>query len=155
QITQRTDKRNLATTIECSGNSPYGAANGQVSTGTWTGVGLAALLKECGLKPEAREVVFFGADKERERADAIELPHGRSMYVQDALDPNALLAFALNGKPLPADRGFPLRVIVPGWYGMTQIKWLSRIEVLDRRYEGTHMARNYHSIRDNDLLMET
>jgi DMSO/TMAO reductase YedYZ molybdopterin-dependent catalytic subunit len=74
-------------------------------------------------------------------------PHGRSMYVQDALNPEALLAFSLNGQPLPATQGFPLRLILPGWYGMTQIKWLSRIHVLDRRYEGQHMARNYLALR--------
>ena len=65
------------------------------------------------------------------------------MYVQDALNPEAMLAFSLNGQPLPAEQGFPLRLILPGWYGMTQIKWLGRIHVLDRRYEGQHMTRNY------------
>jgi DMSO/TMAO reductase YedYZ molybdopterin-dependent catalytic subunit len=155
EIKGRSDKRDLAVTIECSGNTPYGAANGQISTGTWTGVGLASLLRECAVKPEAREVVFFGADKERERGDAPEFPHGRSIYVQDAMESNVMLAYGLNGKPLPPDRGFPLRLLVPGWYGMTQIKWLTHIEVLDRRYEGAHMARNYHSIRDQNALIET
>ncbi len=155
QIRQRADKRDLAVTIECSGNVAAGAANGMVSSGVWTGVGLSSLLKECGLKPETREVVFFGADLERERPDAVEIPHGRSVYLQDALDPNAMLAFALNGKPLGPDRGFPLRVIVPGWYGMTHIKWLSRIMALDRRFEGIHMSRNYHTLREGDLAIET
>ena len=59
-----------------------------------------------------------------------------------------MLAYALNGSPLSPEHGFPLRLIVPGWYGMTQIKWLNRIEVLDRRYEGSHMARNYHTMRE-------
>jgi DMSO/TMAO reductase YedYZ molybdopterin-dependent catalytic subunit len=53
----------------------------------------------------------------------------------------------MNGSPLPGEHGFPLRLIVPGWYGMAQVKWLSRIEVIDRRYEGRHMARNYHGLR--------
>jgi DMSO/TMAO reductase YedYZ molybdopterin-dependent catalytic subunit len=69
------------------------------------------------------------------------------MYLPDALNPEAMLAFALNGQPLPAQQGFPVRLILPGWYGMTQIKWLGRIEVLDRRYEGQHMARNYLALR--------
>jgi DMSO/TMAO reductase YedYZ molybdopterin-dependent catalytic subunit len=73
-------------------------------------------------------------------------PHGRSMYLQDALVPENLLAFSMNGHPLTAEHGFPLRLIVPGWYGMAQVKWLSRIEVIDRRYEGRHMARNYQSL---------
>ena len=155
EIQQRPDRRDLGVTIECSGNTPRIAANGQVSNGMWTGVGLASILKECGVKPEAREVVFFGLDLEKERTDGPDVPHGRSIYIQDALDPNVMLAYALNAAPLPPDHGFPLRLIVPGWYGMTQIKWLTRIEVLDRRYEGTHMARNYHTLRDDGMLVET
>ena len=58
-----------------------------------------------------------------------------------------MLAFALNGQPIPAEQGFPVRLLVPGWYGMTQMKWLGRIEVLDRRYEGQHQVRNYLSLR--------
>jgi len=147
EIKQRADKRDLAVTVECSGNMAFGAFNGQVSTGLWTGVSLAAILKECGVKPEAREVVFLGLDVERERNATFSTVHGRSVFVQDALDPNAMLAYALNGEPLTPEHGFPLRVILPGWYGMTQIKWLAEIQVLDRRYEGTHMARNYHTIQ--------
>jgi len=147
QIRQRTGRRELAVTIECSGNNAYATANGQVSNGVWTGVGLAPILKECGLRPEAREVAFFGMDLERERDAPAAAAHGRSLYVQDALDPDTMLAYALNGSPLSPEHGFPLRLIVPGWYGMTQIKWLNRIEVLDRRYEGSHMARNYHTVR--------
>ena len=152
QIRQRTGRRELAVTIECSGNNAYATANGQVSNGVWTGVGLAPILKECGLRPEAREVAFFGMDLERERDAPAATAHGRSFYVQDALDPDTMLAYALNGSPLSPEHGFPLRLIVPGWYGMTQIKWLNRIEVLDRRYEGSHMARNYHTIRGAEAL---
>jgi DMSO/TMAO reductase YedYZ molybdopterin-dependent catalytic subunit len=53
----------------------------------------------------------------------------------------------MNGKPLPPEHGFPLRLVMPGWYGMAQVKWLTRIEVIDRRYEGRHMARNDQSLR--------
>jgi len=155
ELKQRPDKRDLGVVIECSGNTPRVAANGQVSNGLWTGVALASILRECGVKPEAREVAFFGADLERERAGGPEVLHGRSLFIQDAMDPNVMLAYLLNGDPLPPDHGFPLRLIVPGWYGMTQIKWLSRIEVLDRRYEGTHMSRNYHTIREAGVLMES
>lgn len=153
QLKVRRDTREEAVTLECSGNSPRPQRmNGLVSNGVWSGVGLASILKECGIKPDAREVVFLGLDMEREkkwqaRNQEYVAPHGRSMYVQDALNPEALLAFSLNGQPLPAEQGFPLRLILPGWYGMTQVKWLSRIEVIDRRYEGQHMARNYLSLR--------
>ncbi len=152
-LLRRPDRRDVAVTLECSGNS--GAPrimNGLVSNAVWTGVSLASVLKECGVKSEAREVVFFGMDSEREKkfqaADAeYTTPHGRSIHVQDALAPEGILAFAMNGQPLPADQGFPLRLILPGWYGMAQVKWLTRIEVIDRRYEGRHMARNYHGLR--------
>ena len=71
-----------------------------------------------------------------------------------------MLAFALNGQPIPPDQGFPVRLLVPGWYGMTQVKWLGRIEVLDRRYEGQHQVRNYLSLRsvptpDGPLWLDT
>src|SRR6185436_17566218 len=104
--------------------------------------------------PEAREIVFLGLDIERERTAAQETAHGRSVFVQDAMDPNAILAFSLNGQALTPEHGFPLRVILPGWYGMTQIKWLGEIQALDRRYEGPHMSRNYHTVTGNELQME-
>jgi DMSO/TMAO reductase YedYZ molybdopterin-dependent catalytic subunit len=156
EIMGRPDQRDQPVTLECSGNStrPTRMA-GLLSNGVWTGVPLAAVLTECGVKPEAREVVFLGADLEKEKKfqagnREYTAPHGRSIYIQDALGPDALLAFHLNGQPLPAKNGFPLRLILPGWYGMTQVKWLSRIEVLDRRYEGQHQVRNYLSLRSVD-----
>ena len=150
---QKRTRRELATTIECSGNSgDPRIMNGLVSTAAWSGVGLADVLKECSPQAEAREVVFLGMDAEEDRkweaANASYLsPHGWSLYVQDALLPDNLLAFAMNGAPLPPEHGFPLRLVMPGWYGMSQIKWLTRIEVIDRPYEGRHMARNYQSLR--------
>jgi DMSO/TMAO reductase YedYZ molybdopterin-dependent catalytic subunit len=152
-LLNRSDRRDLAVTIECSGNSGDSRLmNGLVSNAVWTGVSLAAVLEECGVPPEAREVVFLGMDSEQEKKweagnDTYLSPHGRSIYVQDAQSPENLLAFAMNGKPLPAEHGFPLRLVMPGWYGMAQVKWLTRIEVMDRRYEGRHMARNYQSLR--------
>jgi DMSO/TMAO reductase YedYZ molybdopterin-dependent catalytic subunit len=162
----RADRRDVAATIECSGNSgdPH-IMNGLVSNAVWTGVSLAAILKECVVEPHAREVVFLGMDSEDEKKwqagnVAYPSPHGWSIYVQDAQSPDNLLAFAMNGKPLSAQHGFPLRLILPGWYGMAQVKWLSRIEVMDRRYEGRHMARNYQSLRavktgDGTLWLDT
>ena len=70
------------------------------------------------------------------RRPRLEAPHGRRVFIQDALASDAILATELNGRPLDAERSFPVRLIVPGWYGMTQVKWLERIVVLDRRYEG-------------------
>jgi DMSO/TMAO reductase YedYZ molybdopterin-dependent catalytic subunit len=148
----RRPRRDLASTIECSGNSgDKRLMNGLVSNAVWTGVSLAALLNECGPDPEAREVVFLGMDAEEERKfeagnAPVSSPHGRSLFVQDALATENLLAFAMNGQPLLPEHGFPLRLVMPGWYGVAQIKWLSRIEVIDRRYEGRQMARNYQSL---------
>lgn len=151
-------------TIECSGNSGHpGLMNGLVSSAVWRGPALGPLLRDCGVLPQAREVVFFGMDGEREkkwaaREQEMYMPHGRSLFAQDALDGNALVAIQMNGRPLLPEHGFPARLIVPGWYGMTQVKWLNRIVVLDRRYEGRHMARNYHSIHAPEgpaIRMET
>jgi DMSO/TMAO reductase YedYZ molybdopterin-dependent catalytic subunit len=156
EIKARRDRREVPVTLECSGNSTRpNRMSGLLSNGVWTGVGLASLLKECGVKPEAREVVFLGLDMATEKkgganGERFEMPHGRSIYVADALNPEAMLAFSLNGQPLPAEQGFPLRLILPGWYGMTQIKWLGRIHVLDRRFEGQHMTRNYLAVRAVD-----
>jgi DMSO/TMAO reductase YedYZ molybdopterin-dependent catalytic subunit len=156
-------RKELAAAIECSGNNGHPRLmNGLVSNGIWAGIELAPLLRDCGVLPEAREVVFFGADVERERKwpagdRELEAPHGRSIFIQDALESGAILALQLNGRALSPEQGYPLRLIVPGWYGMTQIKWLNRIVLLDRRYEGRHMARNYHSIRNapENLVLET
>ena len=153
ELKRRPGRWDLAATIECSGNSGYPQLmNGLVSNAVWTGVSLAAILQQCGVKAEAREVVFLGADSEKEKKwqagnEEFLSPHGRSIHVQDALSPDPMIAFEMNGSPLPGEHGFPLRLIMPGWYGMAQVKWLTRIEVIDRRYEGRHMARNYHSLR--------
>jgi len=152
-LRSRAGRRELVVTIECSGNTgDPRVMNGLVSNAVWSGVGLADVLKECSVLPEAREVVFLGMDSEEDKkweaGNASYLsPHGWSLYLQDALAPDNLLAFAMSGTPLPLEHGFPLRLVMPGWYGMSQIKWLTRIEVTDRPYEGRHMARNYQSLR--------
>jgi len=152
-LLKRPDRRTVTTTIECSGNTgDPRIMNGLVSTASWSGVSLAEVLKECSLSPEAREVVFLGMDSEEDKKfeagnTSYSSPHGWSLYLQDALAEDNLLAFEMNGKPLTPEHGFPLRLIMPGWYGMSQIKWLTRIEAIDRPYEGRQMARNYQSLR--------
>lgn len=155
--------RRVPATIECAGNTKHQRImNGLVSNAVWTGVELAPLLQSCGVLPEAREVVFFGSDVERERKwpvgdRELAADHGRSIFIQDALEGGAILAMQMNSALLPLEHGYPVRLIFPGWYGVAQVKWLRRIVVLDRRYEGRHMARNYHSIRNgvDGLVMET
>ncbi|HLH40853.1 MAG TPA: molybdopterin-dependent oxidoreductase [Bryobacteraceae bacterium] len=157
------DRREMLVTIECSGNTgdPQ-IMNGLVSTAVWSGVGLAALLNECGVLPEAREAVLLGADVEQDPkfeagGASYVSPHGWSLFIQDAMAAGNLLAFAMNGRPLEPEHGFPLRLVMPGWYGMSQIKWLTRIELIDWHYEGRHMARNYQSLRalDGDLWLDS
>lgn len=153
QLKARTDRRDEGVTLECSGNSTRPQRmSGLLSNGVWTGVGLKSILEEAGITPEAREVLFLGLDLEKEKKfqagnREYQAPHGRAIHLLDALHPDTMLAFALNGQPIPREQGFPVRLLVPGWYGMTQVKWLGRIEVLDRRYEGQHQVRNYLSLR--------
>ena len=165
-LLNRPGRRDVPVAIECSGNSgDPRIMNGLVSNAVWTGVSLAALLRDCGLQPEAREVVFLGMDTEEERKweagnTPYASPYGRSLFVEDAQSPDHLLAWAMNGKPLTPEHGFPLRLVMPGWYGAAQVKWLTRVEVIDRRYEGRHMARNYQSLRAvktpaGDLWLDT
>jgi len=155
-------RRDLEFTLECAGNLPRPEImNGQVGNARWSGYRLAAVLRHCGVQPEAREAVFFGADQVRDSAGVGHGPHARSVFVPDVLDSEALLATHMNGAPLPVEHGFPLRLILPGWYGMAQIKWLTRIEFIDRRYEGAHMSRNYHTLHalpgvgGEPLILET
>jgi len=105
-LQRRPDQQETAVTLECSGNSGTPQLmNGLVGNAVWTGISLVSILKECGLKPEAREVVFLGLDSEKERKwqtgnQEYTSPYGRSIFVQDALDPRPMLALKMNGEPL-------------------------------------------------------
>ena len=136
-------------TLECSGNGVSKTFMGAAGNAKWTGTPLAPILKQCGLKPEGVEVVFWGADqgKEKIRESAYEQNFARSLSVQDAVWPTHLLCYEMNGEPLPAAHGYPVRLISPGWYGIASVKWLSRIEVLDRRLMNRFMGRDYVTIR--------
>jgi DMSO/TMAO reductase YedYZ molybdopterin-dependent catalytic subunit len=141
-------------TLECSGNGSSRGFIGAVYNSRWTGTLLAPLLKQCGIRPEAREIVFFGADKQGEtlrkgtpRETTAEVAFGRSIQLEDALGMNLLLAYERNGVPLETRNGAPLRLIVPGWYGIANVKWLVRIELRNRRYMGRFMGRDYVTLR--------
>jgi DMSO/TMAO reductase YedYZ molybdopterin-dependent catalytic subunit len=137
---------------ECSGNSPR-SIQGLSSNGKWTGVRLSAMLKQIGLDPKAREVVFFGTDRGKQdvvfRAQtfAVEQQFGRSITLENAMKPEPLLAWALNGDPLTLEQGSPLRLIMPGWYGVANVKWLSEIHLQEDRYLGNYQARWYRSVK--------
>jgi DMSO/TMAO reductase YedYZ molybdopterin-dependent catalytic subunit len=144
-----------AVTFECAGNGralldPRPISQPwlleAVGTGSWTGIPLAALLGEAGVSDAAVEILFTGLDRGIE--GDIEQTFQRSLPLADALRPEVLLAYGLNGGALPPQHGFPLRLVVPGWYGMTNVKWLTRITVLDEPFTGYQNARGYR-LRQN------
>ncbi|GIX04681.1 MAG: sulfite oxidase [Planctomycetaceae bacterium] len=141
-------------TLECSGNGASKGFLGAVYNSRWKGTRLVPLLKQCGWLPQATEVVFIGYDEQQEtlrkgtpREITFPVPFGRSMSLQDVLKHDPLLAYERNGQPLTPGNGAPLRLIVPGWYGIANVKWLRRIELRDRRYMGRFMARDYVTVR--------
>lgn len=147
-------KKDQLMTLECSGNGSSKGFMNAVYNSRWTGTALRPILEHCGIRREAKEIVFFGLDHQVEtlrpgtpRELKVEVPFGRSMSVTDALGLPTLLAYERNGAPLEKRNGAPLRLIVPGWYGIANVKWLTRIEVRDRRYMGRFMGRDYVTVR--------
>ena len=145
-------RKSVIATLECSGNSSNPGFMGAIGNIRWTGTPLALVLKECGLTTRGIEVVFFGADEkvEKIREQDYSQNFARSLSMNDALADDVLLAYEMNGEPLPKEHGAPLRLVVPGWFGIAWVKWLSRIEVLDRRYMSKYMAREYVTIRGEE-----
>jgi sulfane dehydrogenase subunit SoxC len=142
--------RTLTVTMECAGNG-RGLMNPRpisqpwlleaIGTAEWTGVPLKAILDEAGLSSTGREVLFTGLDR---GVQGEELQYyQRSLSLADAGRDEVLLAYEMNGQPLPPQHGFPLRLVVPGWYGMTSVKWLDSIEVLDHPFLGYQMVHSY------------
>lgn len=143
-------ERTLTVTLECAGNGRAGISprrqsqpwkHEAVGTAEWTGTPLGPILKEAGLAANAHDVVFYGRD--RGFSGGIEHDYGRSLSPAQALGDDVLLVWAMNGAPLLPQHGFPLRLIVPGWYGMASVKWLERIEVIDRPFDGYQQVGTY------------
>ena len=139
-----------AVTLECAGNgraqlSPRPLSQPwlleAVGTAEWTGIPLRGLLEEAGVTEDASEVVFRAMDRGIEGDE--EQQFERSLPLAHAFRDEVLLAYAMNGHPLPPQHGYPLRLVVPGWYGMASVKWLERITVLDRPFTGYQQARGY------------
>ncbi|MEO6034222.1 MAG: sulfite oxidase [Verrucomicrobiota bacterium] len=145
-------RKEIVATIECSGNGSSPTFMGAVGNARWTGTPLGPLLRECGLKKDGVEVVFYGSDEKTEKIKENDYLQNfaRSLSVPDALQDKILLAYEMNGAPLEPGHGYPLRLIVPGWYGVAWVKWLKRIEVQDRRFMGRFMARDYVTIRGEE-----
>ncbi len=135
--------------FECGGNSNAGF-NRLAGNARWAGTRLSDLLKDAGLEPSAKEIVFFGVDSGKETVthgrtgpQEVEQHFGRSLIPEDALRPEVLIVWEMNGAPLPPTHGAPVRLVVPGWYGVANVKWLNHIHVQDTRYAGRFMARDY------------
>ena len=148
--------RTLAVTLECAGNgrallSPRAHSMPwlmeAVGTAEWTGTPLAPLLEEAGVLAEAIEIVFTGLD--RGIQGDVEQLYARSLPVAEALREEVLLAYSINGQDLPPQHGFPLRLLVPGWYGMTSVKWLRSIAAVNEPFRGMQQDLSYH-IRDSE-----
>lgn len=151
------ERQEVTVTLECSGNSGLPFFTGGIGNATWAGTPLASLLDEAAVKDPGSEVVFWGADAGEQvwREMTVTEQFARSMSLADARNANNLLAYEMNGEPLPPLHGFPLRLIAPGWYGVANVKWLTRIEVLDHRYQGHFMARDYVTIREEERAGES
>jgi DMSO/TMAO reductase YedYZ molybdopterin-dependent catalytic subunit len=135
--------------FEFSGNNPA-RLNTLAGNARFTGTSLNALLKDVGLKATAREVVFFGVDKSSEdishgapQMASYEQRFGRSLATEDASQPEVMIAWEMNGQPLPPKNGGPVRLVVPGWYGVANVKWMDHIHMQDSRFMGRFMARDY------------
>jgi DMSO/TMAO reductase YedYZ molybdopterin-dependent catalytic subunit len=150
-------RQEVTFTLECSGNHGFPWFTGGIGNATWAGTPLAPVLEEAGVLDQGIEVVFFGSDMGTEEVRQIKMPQhfARSLAVADAMDPQVLLCYEMNGAPLPQLHGFPVRLLVPGWYGIANVKWLQRIEVLPTRYQNRFMARDYVTIREQQVDGQT
>lgn len=133
---------------ECGGNRET-IVNGLVGNARWRGVTLKRLLEEAGIQDGAKEIVFFGGDigSEEIRGAEVDKAFARGLSIPDAMRDENMLAFEMNGEPLPLYHGRPLRLIVPGWYGVANVKWLTQIHVQDTRYMGRFMGRDYVTLK--------
>ncbi len=173
------ERRELDFTIECSGDNGFDWFSSAIGNARWAGTPLSSVLEEAGISEHGSEIVFYGVDsgtvtirdnigvlrpgKTGKVTDdgeggldlTITERFARSMSIRDALHRDNLLCYEMNGEPLPPEHGFPVRLIVPGWFGVANVKWLTRIEVRDQRYAGRLMARDYVSIREEHRKDQT
>ena len=145
-------KQTMPVTLECAGNNrkdlvpgvpgnPF--QDGAVSNAVWGGASLVDVLSNAGIKPGAKEVLFEGCDTGITEPGKSSEPYLRSLSLDVAMHPDTMLAYEMNGEQIARDHGFPLRLIVPGWYGMASVKWVRRITVLDHNFEGFFQTDRY------------
>lgn len=157
-------KQGFQVTLECCGNSrvpdPWArmtrsamesvTGHGIMGNAEWVGVALSEILNRAGVSSSAMEVVFEGADHGADEIEGgpLEVTYERSLPIKKALHHDTLLAYEMNGEPLTPLHGYPLRLIVPGWYGMNSIKWLVGIHVLDHTFDGFYQTERYMTVND-------
>jgi DMSO/TMAO reductase YedYZ molybdopterin-dependent catalytic subunit len=142
----------VTTVMECAGNNRLALAPlpsgepwqaGAVSAATWTGVPLGAVLDRAGVREQTVEILFRGADRGTPKDGPANIPFARSLPLEKARAAGTLLAWGMNGGPLPAAHGAPLRLVVPGWYGMASVKWVERLDAIDAPFDGYYQANRY------------
>jgi DMSO/TMAO reductase YedYZ molybdopterin-dependent catalytic subunit len=148
----------MPVTLECAGNGRSGVTPRShsmpwsyeaVGTSEWTGTPLRPLIEQAGPSEDVIDVSFTGADRGFDGG----VPHdfGRSLTMGQLTEPDVLLVYEMNGQPLLPQHGAPLRIVVPGWYGMASVKWLTRIEALTTRYQGYQQVQTYqHRAHEDD-----
>ncbi len=150
-------RRTISVTMECAGNGralldprplsqPW--LDAAIGTAEWTGTPLAPLLEKAGLTDDTIELVFTGRD--RGIQGGVEQDYQRSLTVEEAMRPDVLIAYDMNGRRLEPQHGAPARLLVPGWYGMTSVKWLTGIEAVTAPFEGYQQTPAYRYQRDED-----
>ena len=149
--------RTIAVTMECAGNgrallSPRPISQPwlleAVGTAEWTGTPLRGILAEAGVNEDAAEILFTGLDR-GVQGDEVQY-FQRSLTTNEANREEVLLAYYMNGEPLQPQHGYPLRLIVPGWYGMASVKWLNRIEAIGEPFQGYQMVQTYRYSQSAD-----
>jgi DMSO/TMAO reductase YedYZ molybdopterin-dependent catalytic subunit len=157
-------ERTVFATVECAGNGrsflqpkAHGVqwAAGAIGHAEWTGVPLRTVLEKAGVRARAVEVLVEGMDRGREANHPDEMAFARSLPLAKALHPDTLLDFRMNGELLELNHGFPLRLFVPGWYGVASVKWVKRIAVLDRPFRGYFQTMKYTVQRRKGIDLET
>jgi DMSO/TMAO reductase YedYZ molybdopterin-dependent catalytic subunit len=157
-------ERTVFATVECAGNGrsflrqrvdgvQWGA--GAIGHAEWTGVPLRLVLQRAGIRPDAVEVVCEGADRGTEPDHPAPMHFARSLPLVKAFDPDTLLVLRMNGELLEPNHGYPLRLFVPGWYGVASVKWLHRIEVIDHAFKGYFQGVKYTIQRRTQAAAET
>jgi DMSO/TMAO reductase YedYZ molybdopterin-dependent catalytic subunit len=162
---QNMRSEHLVVTLECAGNGrslfdpPVDGEKwnlGAVSTAEWTGVPLTEVLDRAGVRSSAREVVFRGADGGAVEGSEEPIRFERSLQIDQVRTSDVLLAYAMNGESLPIEHGYPLRLIVPRWYAVASVKWLTEIDVTERSFEGYYQTDKYRYewMREGGLVRE-